>query len=225
MTTEAGELLMEKIAPRLRVLVPKTVRCVVSEDEEELVQDAIVIAAQMLDSVERHGKKVTPGNIAYFAMLHMKSGRRSQTTSRSDVMASGTQLDGKSCVLSCEEEVGYDPEMDEPITLGDLLASENEDPAMVAARDIDWEIFLACHDYRYGVVVKGIAEGRTAKDTARATGIPYHRVCEFKTKLAEDVREYLGDDAIADASQIPRWKADIAVDREKTACRADRRRR
>jgi hypothetical protein len=47
----------------------------------------------------------------------------------------------------------------------------------------------------------------------------------LKEKMAEDVREYLGDTAIADTAQTPRWKASIAVDREKTACRADRRRR
>ena len=54
-------------------------------------------------------------------------------------MAPGTQLDHKSAVLSFEEEVGYDPELDEPIKLGTLLASEHEDPAMEAARNMDWE--------------------------------------------------------------------------------------
>ena len=45
-------------------------------------------------------------------------------------MGIGTQFDHKSAVLSFEEEVGYDPELDEPITLGQLLASEHEDPAI-----------------------------------------------------------------------------------------------
>ena len=84
-----------------------------AEDDEELVQDAMVVAAQMLDAVERNGKTVTAGNITYYTILHMKSGRRSQCRSRADTMAQGTQLDGKSCVLSMEEEVGYDPELDE----------------------------------------------------------------------------------------------------------------
>ena len=42
--------------------------------------------------------------------------------------------------------------------------------------------------------------------------------------MAEDVREYLGDEAIPDSVQKPKWKACINRDREKTACRADRRR-
>ena len=107
MSPSAGCLLVEQIAPRLRALVPKSVKPVGAEDAEELVQDAIVIAAQMLHRVELSGKKFTPGKIAYYAVLHMRSGRRSQGSSRIDTMAQGTQLDHKSTVLSFEEEVGY----------------------------------------------------------------------------------------------------------------------
>jgi hypothetical protein len=225
MSPSAGCLLVEQIAPRLRALVPKSVKPVGAEDAEELVQDAITIAAQMLHRVEQSGKKFTPGNIAYYAVLHMRSGRRSQGSSRIDTMAQGTQLDHKSTVLSFEEEVGYDPELDAPITLGQLLASDHEDPAMEAARNIDWELFLATHDYRYGIMIKGIAEGQSLKATAERSGHLYMSLYGLKQRMAEDVREYLGDTAIADTAQTPRWKASIAVDREKTACRADRRRR
>jgi hypothetical protein len=224
MTAQAGDLLVEQIAPRLRTLVPKSVKPVGAEDTEELVQDAIVIAAQMLHRVELSGKKFTPGNIAYYALLHMRSGRRSQSATRTDTMAPGTQLDHKSAVLSFEEEVGYDPELDAPITLGDLLASEHEDPAMEAARNLDWELFLATHDYRYGIMVKGMAEGRSLKATAEASEHLYMSLYGLKEQMAADVREYLGDEALADSVQTPRWKASINRDREKTACRADRRR-
>ena len=224
MSPSAGCLLVEQIAPRLRTLVPKSVKRVGAEDGEELIQDAIVIAAQMLDRVEQSGKRVTPGNIAYYALLHMRSGRRSQSANRTDTMAPGTQLDHKSAVLSFEEEVGYDPELDEPITLGELLASEHEDPAFAAARNMDWQLFLATHDYRYGVILKGMAEGRTLKDTAAAQGEWYPGMWALKQRMVAEVREYLGDTAIADTAQTPRWKASIAVDRERTACRAERRR-
>ena len=224
MTAQAGDLLVEQIAPRLRTLVPKSVKPVGAEDTEELVQDAIVIAAQMLHRVELSGKKFTPGNIAYYALLHMRSGRRSQGSSRIDTMAQGTQLDAKSTVLSFEEEVGYDPELDAPITLGELLASDHEDPAMEAARNVDWELFLATHDYRYGIMVKGMAEGRSLKATAEASEHLYMSLYGLKEQMAADVREYLGDEALAESVQTPRWKASINRDREKTACRADRRR-
>jgi hypothetical protein len=224
MSPSAGDLLVEQIAPRLRTLVPKSVKPVGGEDAEELLQDAITIAAQMLDRVEQQQKKVTPGNIAYYVILHMRSGRRSQGSSRVDTMGIGTQLDGSSSVLSFEEEVGYDPELDEPITLEQLLASEHEDPSLVAARNIDWELFIRTRDYRYGIMVKGIAEGQTLKATAERSGHLYASLYGLKEKLAEDVREYLGDEALHDSVQMPRWKASIARDREKTACRADRRR-
>ena len=225
MTAQAGDLLVEQITPRLRTLVPKSVKPVGAEDPEELLQDAITIAAQMLHRVELSGKKFTPGNIAYYVILHMRSGRRSQGSSRVDTMGIGTQLDGSSSVLSFEEEVGYDPELDEPITLGQLLASEHEDPAMEAARNLDWDLFLATHDYRYGVIIKGMAEGRTLKDTAAAQKEWYPGMWQLKQRMAEEVREYLGNAAIAESVQTPHWKANIAVDRERTACRAERRRR
>ena len=225
MTAQAGNMLVEEITPRLRTLVPKSVKPVGGEDAEELLQDAITIAAQMLHRVEVSGKTVTPGNIAYYVILHMRSGRRSQGSSRVDTMAVGTQLDGSSSVLSFEEEVGYDPELDAPITLGDLLASDHEDPSMEAARNIDWELFIRTHDYRYGIMIKGIAEGQSLKATAERSEHLYASLYGLKERLAADVREYLGDEAIAESVQVPRWKACINRDREKASCRADRRKR
>ena len=224
MTAQAGSLLVEEITPRLRTLIPKSVKPVGGEDAEELLQDAITIAAQMLHRVEEQGKTVTPGNIAFYAVLHLKSGRRSQGSSRVDTMAAGTQLDGSSSVLSFEEEVGWDPELNAPITLGELLASEHEDPSMEAARNIDWSLFIQTHDYRYGLMIKGIAEGQSLKSTAERSEHLYASLYGLKEKLAEDVREYLGVEALADSVKMPRWKACIQRDREKTACRAERRR-
>ena len=225
MTAQAGTMLVEEIAPRLRTLVPKSVKPVGAEDPEELLQDALAIAANMLHRVEQSGKQFTPGNIAYYVILHMRSGRRSQGSSRVDTMGIGTQLDGSSSVLSFEEEVGYDPELDAPITLGDLLASEHEDPAMKASRNIDWELFIRTHDYRYGIMIKGIAEGRSLKATAEASEHLYMSLYGLKEKMAEDVREYLGEEALADSVKTPKWKACINRDREKASCRADRRKR
>ncbi len=224
MSPQAGDLLIEHIAPRLRSAIPKVVKPVGCEDTEELVQDAIVLAAQMLDAVERNGKTVTPGNIAYYTILHMKSGRRSQSASRADAMANGTQLDAKSCLLSMEDEVGYDPETDEPIALGELLASDREDPATAAARNADWDQFLGSHDYRYGVIVKDMIDGRTAKETAEGNGAGFAHIYPLKYKLADELREFLGEHAVADSLRIPAWRGNLSADREKTASRAERRR-
>jgi hypothetical protein len=224
MTPEAGEVLLGEIAPRLRSAIPRCVQPVGAEDSEELVQDAIVVAAKMLENVERAGKKVTPGSIAYYTILHMKSGRRSQGASRADVMACGTQLDRLSAVMSLDEEVDFDPMSDEPITLHELLATEGEDPAMAGGRNVDWELFIASHDHRYGVIVKGMIEGRTARSMADDNGRGFSRIFPLMNKLADDLREFMGEQAIRDSAKIPGWRGNLVVDRERAACQADRRR-
>ena len=140
-------------------------------------------------------------------------------------MAQGTQLDHKSSVLSFEEEVGYDPELDEPITLGALLTSDREDPSFTAARNLDWELFIETHDYRYGVIIKGFAQGRTLKDAADECGLGYAHTHQIRRKLETELREFMGEQAIEDSLQMPKWRAGIIVDRERAACQADRRRR
>jgi hypothetical protein len=223
MSPDAGAMLVGEIAPRLRSAIPRCVQPLSGEDADELVQDAIAVAAKMLHNLESAGKQVTPGNIAYYTILHMKSGRRSVTASRSDVMACGTQLDGKSAVLSVEEEVGYDPELDEAIHLGDLLTYRRDDPAMAAAREIDWELFLSSHDYRYGPIVKSIAEGRPLKDVPES-GERCSRVYQLRQRLADELREFMGEEAIADSLDEPTWRGNIVARSERAACQADRRR-
>ena len=108
---------MEEIAPRLKAVIPH-IKPVGAEDAEELFQDAMAVAAKMLHNLEQRNKTVTPGNVAYYTILHMKSGRRSYTAGRTDAMSPGGQLDGKSMVLSFEEPAGIDPETLEEIPLG-----------------------------------------------------------------------------------------------------------
>jgi hypothetical protein len=223
MSPKAGFVLIDQIEPRLRAIVPY-IRPVGAEDAEELLQDALTVAAKMLHDLEQRGKEVTPGNIAYYTILHMRSGRRSYSAGRTDVMHPGTQLDSLSSVLSFEEPAGYDPETDEEIPLGDMLAGSEDDPAGAAARAMDWEDFLDTHNPRYGAMVSDFAQGKRAKDTAARFGFSNSWAHDLKEKLAGDLREYFGDDAIADSIQAPSWRGNITVDHEKAACRAERRR-
>ena len=224
MSPQSGQMLVDEIAPRLRSVIPRCVKTVGAEDTEELVQDAIVLAAQMLQRIEVAGKTVTAGNIAYYTILLIKGGRRSYGSSWADAMAPGTQIDGKSSVLSLEEEVGYDPELDEPITLGQLLDGGHEDPSTVAARNADWDAFVSSHDYRYALILEGIIEGRTAKETAAKHGDAYSRIYKLQNQMAEDVRAFMGDDAIADCVRVPGWAGTVNAERERAACRAQRKR-
>src|SRR5258705_7818698 len=86
MSPQAGWILQEEIVPRLRASIPRNVNPINSENAEELIQDATVMAAQMLDRNERRGKQVTASSVAFYTILHMKSGRRSYGANTSDVL-------------------------------------------------------------------------------------------------------------------------------------------
>jgi hypothetical protein len=224
MSPQAGFVLMEEVMPRLRNAIPRCVSKVGAEDDEELLQDGLAMAAHMLDGLEKRGKQVTPGNVAYYTILHLKSGRRSYSTGSSDVLGSATQIGRNSMVLSMEEEVGYDAELDQAVRLEEMLTDGYDDPSMEAARNIDWDEFLGRHDLRYACIVYDLGSGRTMLDTARACGMTYNAMRELRDELVDDLLEWMGPDAIADAAAIPGWRGSIMAHREKTACRADMRR-
>ena len=94
---------------------------------------------------------------------------------------------------------------------------------MEAGRNLDWESFLDEHDPRYLCIIHDLGSGFSMLDTAKACRVPYHEVREIRNRLVEDLETFMGPDAIADSLRIPNWMGNIAVDREKTACRADRR--
>ena len=222
MSPRAGFILLDQVAPRLKAIIP-SIRPVGAEDVEELLQDALAVAAKMLHDLEERGKEVTPGNICYYTVLHLKSGRRSYSAGRTDVMGSGTQLDGLSSVMSVEEAAGID-ENGEEIPLGDMLAGNSDDPSTCAARLMDWEQFLDTHNPRYEAMVSDFAQGKRAKDTAARFGFSNSWAHDLKEKLSGDLREYFGENVIADSMQRPRWQGNVMIDHEKAACRADRRR-
>jgi len=149
---------------------------------------------------------------------------RSYSSGHTDVMGSGTQILYNSMVLSFEEEVGHDDEIDEPVHLGDLLAGHHEDLSTAAARNMDWEAFVDEHDPRYLCIIHDLASGHTMLDTARACGMSYHDVRELREMLVDDLEGFMGSEAIADSMHVHSWRGNILVDREKMACRADRRR-
>jgi len=224
MSPEACEALMGQILPRLKAAVPRCVRTVGAEDHEELVQDGIALAARMLHNSEQAGKMAPPASVAYYTLQHLRSGRRSTGNSRADVLATGTQLDLSSSVLSLEEEVGFDEELCEPIVLGDLLACRADDPAMAGGRNVDWDEFLETHDDRYGTIVSSIAKGEKPAETAKALGINYSQFQWIRLNLEADLMEHMGEEILDESVQVPTWRGNLRVRSERVACLADRRR-
>ncbi len=218
MSPAANAVLMEQIAPRLKTIVPY-IKTVGSEDHEELLQDGMCMAAKMLHDLELRGKVVTAGNVTYYIALHLKSGRRSYGCGRTDAMFSSTQLDGKATVLSMETEVGFDPETMEPIRLGEFLACSQDDPSTKAGRNLDWDEFIDTHDYRYGVLLKDMAEGKDVLSRSKEWGKKYSQVRVLKEKMETDLREYMGPEAVDDSMRRPQWFGNLHAERERSACR------
>lgn len=90
MSPQTEDLLVHDVVPRLRSAIPIAVAHVGSEDDAELLQDGTVMAAKLLTNAHRNRKRVTAGNVAYYTIQHLKSGRRTVGYSGVDVLASGT---------------------------------------------------------------------------------------------------------------------------------------
>lgn len=221
MTPHAGWMLLEEIAPRLKVAsryLPK----VGADDAEELYQDGLAIAARMLDSAELQGKEVAPASVAYYATRQLLSGRRSTYAGRADVLSPAAQLDGRSRLASVDLEMN-DPETGEAITIGEALACNDEDPSHAAARNLDWEAFLLTEDSMTGLMVGAFARGDTMRDLKGVTGLSDSGISARKRLMAEQLLEHFGADSLdaclADVGRDPAWMADVMVQREADACR------
>ena len=222
MSPQAGWILQEEVVPRLRASVPRNVNQIGAEDAEELIQDATVMAAKLMHNVEQHGKSVTPGNIAYYTILHMKSGRRSYGTSTSDALGIGTQLIGRSSVNSFDEPVD-EGELGEVFTVNDVFSQDSEDPSQIAARNLDWQAMETLLTKREKAIVVFLLEGRTVSDLAVALRVDRSTLQLCKNRLGDLILEFMGMDVLIDVRRLPGWRNDLNTTREKLACRHERR--
>jgi hypothetical protein len=221
MSPQAGWILQEEIVPRLRPATPRNVNFVGSEDAEELIQDSICLAAKLLDNAERANKTVTPGNIAFYTILHMKSGRRSIGSSNSDVLGTGTQLNGRSTINYFDEPAMC--EDGEEFTLNDVLSVDAEDPSQIAARKMDWESFLIGLTTREKTVIEYLLAGKNISQAAVMFKVSPSTMQQCKNCLAIRILDYMGPDILQEIRRLPGWKNNLNANRERLACKGDRR--
>jgi hypothetical protein len=194
-----------------------------SEDKEELLQDGLIMAFRMLQSAENVGKSVTAGNVAYYTLKHLRSGRRSTGSRSTDPLHPVTQLSGRSIVLSLEEPLPGDEPTDEPLTLGETLATRQDDPAIEAARRLDWGHLISVLDVATKRILHALASGSELTLLARESGRSRSTLCNDKQRLARLIRDYLGDDILRQVQEHPVWRNSLAADKERMACRWERR--
>ena len=222
MSPQAGWILQEEVVRRLRSSI-QSVRQVGAEDPEELIQDATCMAAQMMHRNELRNKQVTPGNIAYYTIQHLKSGRRSSGSSTADVFGTGTQLNGSSRINSLSEPVATDEAGHEIFELHDILSNDHEDPSVQATRKIDWDCFLKGLSELERLLVEFMGQGRTVSEAARSAGLSQSTMRTYRLKIAAKILEFMGADILIEIGRMPGWRINLDVDRELVACKQGRR--
>ena len=108
--------------------------------------------------------------------------------------------------------------------LQDVLSQDHEDPAMVAARRLDWQSLLARLTARQKAIVVFLLEGRTVSDVAVAFKLDRSTLQVCKNRLADLILEFMGADILIEVRRQPGWRIDLDCEREAQACRQERRR-
>lgn len=224
MSPRAGLLLVQEIVPIIQAVVPRSVKPAASEDAEELVADAVASAAAAVDSLERRGKKLIPGSIAYYAVQRAKAGRRSVYSGEADALCASAEIRGRVSRLSLDQEVVGTPE-DDSGCLHDLLAATGEDTALVAARELDWDVLVKTLSTRERAVLRATAEGRPLKAVARKFKVSSPRITQIAREIGKRIRQEWGPNTIALATMEPNWKrGTLRAGQERAACRFERAR-
>jgi hypothetical protein len=221
MSPQAGELLVQEIVPRIRSLA-HSLTPIGCEDQEELARDATAIAAKLLVSTEARAKKVTPGNIAYYAVGLVRQGRRSTGLSTTDVMHPATQLKGRSSIVSLDEPYSSEGEADGPGCLHESLADRTEDPAMTAVRHLDWEGLLRALDTKAREVLLCLVKGHDLISLVPILKRSHSTLRTDRQRLARLVREQFGPDILVRVQEQPRWRDTVLASRAKAARRYER---
>jgi len=124
MSPMLNEMLVNEVVPRLRHAA-RTISKVGHEDDEEIAQDATLMAARMMDSAEKAGRKFSAGNIAWYAAKAARSGRRSYYAGRSDAMSPGCQIDGKARHEWLDLEIEVESKGSVPASKGSVPANKH----------------------------------------------------------------------------------------------------
>ena len=109
------------------------------------------------------------------------------------------------------------------MTLGDVLASDAEDPSETAARNLDWQALVATLDERALAVLHSMADDVRLQEVATRHGVCRSTVQSWRNQLTELVRTFMGADVLHMIQRTPRWRENLTAMREQLACRLDRR--
>lgn len=242
MSPHASYLLQDQVLPRLISAIPNAVPFIAPEDAQEVIQDGVCMAAQMIHNAEKNGKRVvqsptkangqyrkqtkevTAGNIAFYTIQKLRNGRRSIGSSCSDVHASMTQLYGRSKLSCLDSETGSVDDVGEPLVLHDVLANQHQECVSVAvARKLDWQQLYDALLPRQKAIITLMIQGKSGSAMARKLKVTVSAIQTGKRHLAKAIIAMMGEDVLSQVTKLPRWRQDLQAIREKMACREERR--
>ena len=235
MSPQMGDMLVRDVVPRLRAAA-SSVPAIGHEDREELVADMTANAAKMIDSAERAGKKFSGSNIAFYTTRAARSGRRSTGSSRSDALSPGAQLDGTVRLdhldgapdTGASARMGANGDGDGGDGLHDIVwpnGDNSTDPSEEAARNLDWEAFLATCPRGQRIAILVLAGGGTMREAGRLCGIGDSAARNLRLRIGAALVEFFGAptvDRLMTGPQ-PAWASDLRAGRRHACTPTGRR--
>ena len=149
--------------------------------------------------------------------------KRKVSKVRTDVFLTCFQLNGRSLTTSFDEPVHAETELGEVFTVNDVLSLDDEDPGQKACRKIDWEELLGSLTKRQQLLVECMLAGKNRVQAARSIDVSSWTINYDRTRLAEKIVEFMGADILVTIARIPGWKNNLNANRERLACKGDRR--
>ncbi len=125
------------------------------------------------------------------------------------MLGSATQLNGRSRVKSLHSPIPM-PDVGEEDFL-ELFESEQQDPSCTAARKLDWAEFLNTVEDRARAVLLCVAEGGSLRSVAIRWGVSDSTMQNYKQKLAQAVKEFMGTDVLTLVVKQPAWKSNLVA--------------
>jgi hypothetical protein len=144
------------------------------------------------------------------------------------VFSPGCQIDGKARHEWMDAEVEF--ETGDSGTLHDVITpyhyqGQETDPAEEAARNLDWESFLASHSERHRTAILVLVEGGTMREAGKRCGLKDSAALVLKRRIVADLIEFFGEDAIRRLLDgiRPDWESDLRMSRERHLCQVSGR--
>ena len=104
-----------------------------------------------------------------------------------------------------------------------MISNDHEDPAIQAARRLDWETLCNGLTKRELVLVQSLVNGLGVREAAELAQVSYWTMRTHLKLLMNKIIDFMGIDILRDIASIPGWRIGLDCERELMACRADRR--